>query len=384
MPPEVLTEGYYRYTDIWFDWAEQDSTYGPQLKAIFAHDSLVSPDHPFHIEGVNGVQLYMGQLRNGESRILFSSKQVDYARYWLHAMKFTEKLIPLPYSNCLLTKADLQTVSPAIYETGGALKLAHKSMEKFNKKLKGSNPLLMSRRLAFERIRTFWAKNKGVWCAIDFEAWEREHTMITEFGWSIIRWENGEEVEDHGHLQVKEALGYRNGTYVADNRMNYDFGESQVISKKQLPEYIDEMIRDLAQYGPMFLVFHDNSQDIKYLQQVKAPIDGYSHILPDAIPDTGIFVVDTADLFGALLGEDSPGNKRGLEQMCHHLKITTKHLHNAGNDAYYTLAALKVMATGDPLDAQREQRWPNHIGPRGGVKVEFTPEEEDSDSDFYD
>ncbi|KAK0242647.1 hypothetical protein EDD85DRAFT_297073 [Armillaria nabsnona] len=383
MSTEVLTGGYYRYTDIWFQWAEQDSTYGPQLKAMFAHDSLVSPDHPFHIEGVKGVQLFMGQLLNGESRILFSSKQVDYARYWLHAMKLTENLIPLPYSNCLLMKADLQTVSPAIYETGGDLKLASKNMEKFNKKLKGSNPLLMSRRLAFERVRTFWAKKKGVWCAIDFEGWEMEHTMITEFGWSIIRWENGEEVADHGHLQIKEALGYRNGKYVADKRMNYDFGESQVISKKELPEYIEEMIQDLAQYGPIFLVFHDNSQDIRYLQQIKAPIDGYSHILPDAIPETGIYVVDTADLFGALLGEDSPGNKRGLEQMCHHLVVSTKNLHNAGNDAYYTLAALKLMATGDPLDAQREQRWPNHTGPRGGVKVEFTPEEEDSDSDFY-
>ena len=72
----------------------------------------------------------------------------------------------------------------------------------------------------------------------------------------------------------------------------------------------------------------------RYLQKIKAPIDGYSHILPDAIPETGIFVVDTADLFGGLLGEDSPGNKRGLEQMCHHLNVLTKHLHNAGNDAY--------------------------------------------------
>ncbi len=96
-------------------------------------------------------------------------------------------------------------------------------MEKFNKKLKGSNPLLMSRRLAFERVRTFWAKKKGVWCAIDFEGWEMEHTMITEFGWSIIRWENGEEVADHGHLQIKEALGYRNGKYVADKRMVRQF-----------------------------------------------------------------------------------------------------------------------------------------------------------------
>ncbi len=42
-------------------------------------------------------------------------------------------------------------------------------MEIFNKKFKGSNPQLMSRRLAFERVRTFWAKNKGVLYAIDFE-----------------------------------------------------------------------------------------------------------------------------------------------------------------------------------------------------------------------
>ncbi len=42
-----------------------------------------------------------------------------------------------------------------------------------------------------------------------------------------------------------------------------------------------------------------------------------------------------------------------------------------------TLAALKLMTTGDPLDAQRD------TGPRGGVKVDHTPEEEDSDIDFY-
>ncbi|KAG7449106.1 uncharacterized protein BT62DRAFT_985479 [Guyanagaster necrorhizus] len=383
MPQEVLTGGYYRYTDIWFDWAENNTTDRPRLKAMLAHDSLVSPDHPLHIEGVEGVQLYMGQLHNGESRILFSSKQVDYVRYWLHAMKLTENMVPLPYSNCLLTKADLKTVSPVIYKTGGDLKLACTNMTKFNKRLKGSNPLLMSRRLAFERVRSFWAEKKGVWCAMDFEGWEREHAMITEFGWSVVRWDKGVEVADHGHLKVKEALNYRNGVYVADNRMNYDFGESQVISKRELPKFIEKMIQDLAEYGAIFLVFHDNSQDIKYLRQIEAPIEGYSHILPDAVPETGVYVVDTADLFGGLLGEDSPGNKRGLEQMCHHLLVPTQHLHNAGNDAYYTLTALKSMATEGPLDAQREKRWPNHTGPRGGVKVEFTAEEEDSDSDFY-
>jgi hypothetical protein len=42
------------------------------------------------------------------------------------------------------------------------------------------------------------------------------------------------------------------------------------------------------------------------------------------------------------------------------------------------------MASGDPLDLQREKRWPNRTGEAGpqvqkGVKVEFKPWEEDSD-----
>jgi hypothetical protein len=35
------------------------------------------------------------------------------------------------------------------------------------------------------------------------------------------------------------------------------------------------------------------------------------------------------------------------------------------------------MAAGDPVDIQREKRWPNHTAQ--GVKVDFKPHEEDSD-----
>jgi len=46
--------------------------------------------------------------------------------------------------------------------------------------------------------------------------------------------------------------------------------------------------------------------------------------------------------------------------------------------------ALKAMASGDPVDLQREKRWPNRTGDAApqapkGVKVEFKPWEEDSD-----
>jgi hypothetical protein len=43
----------------------------------------------------------------------------------------------------------------------------------------------------------------------------------------------------------------------------------------------------------------------------------------------------------------------------------------------YTLQAMMAMAGGDPVDLQREKRWPNHT--TQGVKVAFKPYEEDSD-----
>ena len=41
------------------------------------------------------------------------------------------------------------------------------------------------------------------------------------------------------------------------------------------------------------------------------------------------------------------------------------------------MLALKEMASGDPIDIQREKRWPNHTGT--ALKVEFKKWEEDSD-----
>lgn len=149
-------------------------------------------------------------------------------------MKLTKAIIPLPYSDCLLTESDLRTVTTITYATGGLLKQAIKvsaylstgvqlvnvfqTIEKNNKRLKGSNPLLTHRRHLFERVRTFWAEKRGVWCALDFESWERDHTVLTEFGWSLLGWKDGAKVEECGHLIVEEAKRYTNSQYVPDFR----------------------------------------------------------------------------------------------------------------------------------------------------------------------
>lgn len=112
---------------------------------------------------------------------------------------------------------------------------------------------------------------------------------------------------------------------------------------KQLKERIHNMIHSMATPGPLFLVFHDNSQDIKYLRspEIDAPLDGLSFFLPETCTEAEtsdtpkVYVVDTSELFAALEG-DSGGQKRALDRVCRLLQVKssfTQHMHNAGNDA---------------------------------------------------
>jgi hypothetical protein len=68
----------------------------------------------------------LGTLPNGEVRLLFSSAQVEYARYWTKEMGLTEKLLPLPSSDCLIRRSALKTIAPVIYKDGSSLRAATK------------------------------------------------------------------------------------------------------------------------------------------------------------------------------------------------------------------------------------------------------------------
>ncbi|KAF9076742.1 hypothetical protein BDP27DRAFT_1312511 [Rhodocollybia butyracea] len=350
--------GYYRYTDIWFAWPSRCGEYEEVLKAMLgnrsydsctlrlliyhqAHDALVSPDHPLHVDGVDGAQLYI----------------VDYVRYYLHKVGLTEKLVPLPYSNCLIREQDLRGVSTQVFRTGGELKKNFKKIDKFSKGLKNSDdPPLAFRRSCFEKARMLWQGKTGAWCSIDIEAWEMDHRLITEFGWSTIHWEEGTEVQGGGHLIVKEYETYRNGKYVADNQKNYQWGKSEIVPKKQFKTQIQMLLTDLKrQFSHLFMVFHVAKGDIEYLNSsmIEANLNDLSYTLPDGTsPQPGVYVVDTAELFGGLIGQGN--DNRSLEQMCNQLQLQP--------DFYtmlFTLAACQSMASGATVDMQREERWPN-------------------------
>jgi hypothetical protein len=70
----------------------------------------------------------------------------------------------------------------------------------------------------FECVRTFWANGKGAWLALDFEAWDRDHKIITEIGWRSLRCGDGNmDVDEYGHIIIKEHR-YYNSTYVPQYR----------------------------------------------------------------------------------------------------------------------------------------------------------------------
>ncbi|KAF8335065.1 uncharacterized protein EI90DRAFT_3176960 [Cantharellus anzutake] len=362
--PVIL--GYYRYSDIMFEWREvlTDPHQRSALNGFLAPTSLVHPDHPLRQEGHDGLELWNGILTNGESRLLFSSAQVEYARYYLKAAGLINVLVPLPSSQYLLTTSHLKNVSPVYFTDPQVLKKALANIQKLNNRLKGitGDIKLEALRIKFERARTLWSAKKGVWCAVDFESWEMKHDDITEFGYSMYRWEDGKLVgPEEGHWTVKEMNSTRNFKYVPDNRNNYQFGTSIEKPRKVFGEDLRTFIAGLKRYGPVYLSFHDAPNDIQYMKQFKVPeAEEATNLIPETNPDSGIFIIDTADLFAALEGRSN--ERRGLERMCRLLKMyDTYYMHNAGNDAHWTLLALKDMIAGDPLDTQREKRWPSQM-----------------------
>lgn len=140
----------------------------------------------------------------------------------------------------------------------------------------------------------------------------------------------------------------------------------------------------MARPGPLFLVFHDNHQDLKYLRspKIEAPLEGLSFFLPESCAEAEstdtlkIFVIDTAELFAALEG-DSGGQKRSLERVCRLLQIKStlaQHLHNAGNDARVIIFTFPLPEPGALKEETVHVSGSQGVGRRGpaGHATSFT------------
>ncbi|KAL8934053.1 MAG: hypothetical protein Q9216_006092 [Gyalolechia sp. 2 TL-2023] len=208
----------------------------------------------------------------------------------------------------------------------------------------------------------FEFRSNVVFICVDVEAYEKNDRPITEIGISTLDTNDliGLPPGEVGktwmqkirarHFRIKETAHLRNSEFVAGcaDRFEPEFGESEWISFKEAPQVIASCFRppysrplhhpdgrpsNGAEETPepkrmLVLVGHDINNDIHYLRKLGYDVSNLSNIIE---------ALDTADLYRAWKHQQNPSK---LGSILVDLELTGWNLHNAGNDAAYTLQAL--------------------------------------------
>jgi len=164
---------------------------------------------------------------------------------------------------------------------------------------------------------------RKVFISLDTESYEKNHDYLTEVGWVIF--DKTEKILKKEHYIIQEYMSFHNGKYVEDNKFNYDFGESKT---KSLIEVIRLLNKELNSVD--YIVGQGINNDIKDLEKLGVNLTKFEEM-------KGIYknygIIDTQYLYSGCFHDRPISLKKGLDK----LHITYRYLHNAGNDAYYTM-----------------------------------------------
>ncbi|KAH0537140.1 hypothetical protein FGG08_006044 [Glutinoglossum americanum] len=186
-----------------------------------------------------------------------------------------------------------------------------------------------------------------VFVSIDVESFERDHKKITEVGISVLDTNDLSGIPpgkggsgwvkriQTRHLRIKEHAHLINKDFVTGCADRFEFGESEWVSLEEAPSIIAESFRfptiDQTQRN-IILLGHGIDGDIEYLKAM-----GYNPFNLHNLVE----VLDTSVMYRYLKREQNP---RSLGSVLSDLDIMGWNLHNAGNDAAYTLQAMLAIA----------------------------------------
>ncbi|KAI9839010.1 MAG: hypothetical protein M1837_002297 [Sclerophora amabilis] len=228
----------------------------------------------------------------------------------------------------------------------------------------------------------FPQESSVIFIAVDVESFERDHNLITEIGIATLDTldlanlapgEGGANWMPHirgRHFRIQEYSHLKNKDFVDGCADKYEFGESEWISIKEAPQIIASCFRppfsrpaidadteaansasNGQQKRSIVLVGHDLPSDLTYLHSL-----GYS---PLTLPNL-LETLDTAHMYRALKRESQP---RSLGTILYEVGLMGWNLHNAGNDAVYTLQVMLAIPFADlALKARgkkdkEEEKW---------------------------
>ncbi|KAL1873455.1 hypothetical protein VTK73DRAFT_953 [Phialemonium thermophilum] len=158
------------------------------------------------------------------------------------------------------------------------------------------------------------------------------------------------------HLRIKENSWARNSKHVQGCPANFNFGTSTFVRSQNVGRDISKILDHTMSLGsvgdhqshktrrPVVLVFHDPSQDLKYLKTL-----GFNVYNSMDIVET----VDTRTMHQYLNRAKNPA---GLGTVLSSLGLSYRYLHNAGNDACYTLRAMIGLAIKKQRSGHRKEK----------------------------
>jgi len=230
---------------------------------------------------------------------------------------------------------------------------------------------------------------------VDCESWERNHSAVTEVGIAALdmdalppsqqpTYETILPLMTYRHIRITEHRNLRNGRFVPDAADLFDFGTTEFQALRVLPTTLAEVFTPppLSSHTTpegkkrrrvIVFVGHDAGTDIRYLYDCKFDsrvavretlqrLDSQAGYEASAAREMDVF--DTAEMYRAITGET---NTKGLGKMLVELELQPWNLHNAGNDAAYTLRAFVKMC--DRLMEGPEGKEED-AGPSGSPKEE--------------
>lgn len=194
---------------------------------------------------------------------------------------------------------------------------------------------------------------------IDCEAWEEDHSKITELGIAVLDPRDlvGLDPSLYAtqwtakvgavHLRPLEYASLVNRKYVKGREEFFNFGttywidldKSTIILERlfKMPTMLEAAITSSASTTsatrPIVLVAHDMRSDLRFMDQLGFSLSRAENVIRR---------IDTQTVAGA-----TKKNKIGLQRLLYGLDLQSTNLHNAGNDAVYTLQSLIVMAVKD-------------------------------------
>jgi hypothetical protein len=202
--------------------------------------------------------------------------------------------------------------------------------------------------------------------SIDIEAWERDQSYITEVGVAMLdtrkiagippgrNGENWVKKIRARHLRINENLKLVNSAFVQGNPDMFQFGKSEFLSKLEVREALFDILNT-----------PDDEPDTDY-DDDDVVLRNFAIIGHNVECDTSILkkqfniwvwmshwcmgVVDTQKMWCSF--HNGPGGNRGLGNILTELKIDHQFLHNAGNDAMYTLQAFIAIALLEGVSAE--------------------------------